>query len=1372
MNIRSCFIPLLLLFLLSSRLLAAPIGDEAIPEPLKPWMAWVTWPHQERNCPFLSTGSARHCVWADSLALDLTRDGGHFVYKVSSFADSLVALPGNRELWPTALRVDDTPAVLIEHAGRPAVRLAAGSYTLAGDFSWQQLPDTLAIPPETGIVQLRIDGATVDHPLLRQGSLWLKPQGGGEGRRQPEESVNLHVYRLLDDGHPFTVESDLELQVAGAQRELSLGKPLLDGFIPSRIESQLPARLEPDGELRIQARPGSWRVRVVGRQVAPVTQLQPLQQAAPWPGEEIWVFRAHHELRVVDLSGPPQIDPRQVDLPEAWSNLPAYLMKPGEILSLHLVRRANQIAEPDRLQLQRNVWLDFDGQGYTLQDHITGSMNSSWRLSVEPALQLGRASLNGVAQLITRLPGSELAGVEVRRGALDLVADIRLAGAGRRLPASGWGRDFNQIDSILHLPPGWRLLAVSGVDNVPQSWMQQWTLYDLFLVLITAIAVSRLWNWKWGLVALLTLALTWHEPMAPRMVWLYLLAGIALSRVAPAGKAQLLLRVLRIAGYLALVLILVPFAIYQARLGLHPQLERYNLATDYAYEERMVQSNLPGTSAAPMALSKRMNEAPTLSHSYPGKSLLQQGGMAQSRVVDEVDPNAVVQTGPGLPAWQWTQVDLSWNGPVSAGQTLALYLLTPLQGSILRFLSIGLVLLTAWRLLGREKLSGLRLPKVSQLMLATLALPLAFSYAGKTLAEIPDPQLLGELEQRLTRPPECLPACASIQRMQLSVEHDAYRAELTVHADEAVGIPLPVDMARVAPLRVTLSDKHSPKLARLENQLWLYVPKGIVQVVIEAGLPPATEAQIPLPLKPHRVSVSASGWSVEGIDPNQVPGPQLTLTRLQAAGAPAQGGGEFSATSVLPAFFRLQRTLHLGNDWSVTNRLVRQTPTGVPATLHIPLLDGESVISEGVRVSNHVAAISLSAAQQEAVWRSRLTIGDQIELHAPESEQWIEQWRVDVGPVWHVDLAGIPPVHRQDADGSWLPTWQPWPGESVSLSVSRPKAVEGSSITLDQSSLTIKPGQRVTQDELRFRLRASRGGQHSIRLPQDAEIQSIEVDGKQLTIRPQKGQLALPVTPGAQTYAIVWRQPEGISALWKSAPLSLGIESVNAKIVAEPSPDRWVLWTDGPRMGPAILFWSLLFVVLLLALILGRGTAGFLPLSTLSWFLLGIGLTQVSLYSGLAVVAWFLLLHYRSKIEAESNQKIFNLVQIGVVLLTLIFIAILFWSVQQGLLGYPSMQIEGNGSTAYSLNWYQDRIGQAFPQVSIISVPLLVYRFLMLLWALWLAFSLLSWLKWGWAAFSKGGVYWKEIKIDLGKQRRVRSRKQIGPGTTAKEDNT
>jgi len=40
----------------------------------------------------------------------------------------------------------------------------------------------------------------------------------------------------------------------------------------------------------------------------------------------------------------------------------------------------------------------------------------------------------------------------------------------------------------------------------------------------------------------------------------------------------------------------------------------------------------------------------------------------------------------------------------------------------------------------------------------------------------------------------------------------------------------------------------------------------------------------------------------------------------------------------------------------------------------------------------------------------------------------------------------------------------------------------------------------------------------------------------------------------------------------------------------------------------------------------------------------------------------------------------------------------------------------------------------------------MAYRLLMLAWALWLAFALLGWLRWGWQCFSRNGL-WKKVQM-------------------------
>src|SRR5262249_39326156 len=74
----------------------------------------------------------------------------------------------------------------------------------------------------------------------------------------------------------------------------------------------------------------------------------------------------------------------------------------------------------------------------------------------------------------------------------------------------------------------------------------------------------------------------------------------------------------------------------------------------------------------------------------------------------EIDRNAVVQTGPGIPRWMWLRVPMRWSGPVQQGQEVRLWLLSPFENVLLGLLRVGLLAALAWLLLVRS--GGTRLP--------------------------------------------------------------------------------------------------------------------------------------------------------------------------------------------------------------------------------------------------------------------------------------------------------------------------------------------------------------------------------------------------------------------------------------------------------------------------------------------------------------------------------------------------------------------------------------------------------------------------------------------------------------------------------------
>ncbi len=1339
---RSLYFVVLIISLLLTPVQAKRLTPEQVPEPLQPWTDWVMQSHPDHHCPFLYNNfQQKRCSWPSRLKLNLNDQNGKFSIQWQVYSESWIELPGSSKFWPLSVEVNQKPALVLVKNSKPVIKLAAGSYQIKGIFKWDFIPDNLPIPADTGLINLNVKGKSINYPTIKNGQVWLKESD--IGRKKPksiQNNLDLQVFRKINDDVPLQVTTRLILEVAGDQREIKLAHPLLDDSIPISLNSPLPARLEPDGHLLVQVRPGRWQIELLSRHSQLTNQISLNVKDKNWPEAEIWSFQNQPYQRVVEIEQVTPVDPNQTNLPDAWKNLPAYRVNQGESMVIKTLRRGDPEPEPSQLHLQRKLWLDFDGGGYTINDRITGKMTQGWRLNTLPEIQLGQVMLNGNSQLITQLPDGKAQGVEVRKGAIELTADSRLTQSIKNLSATGWAQHFHQVNAVLNLPPGWRLLAATGVDNVPNSWISRWTLLDLFLVLIAALAVTRLWSLPWGLFALITLAIIWHEADAPRFIWLNVLAATALLQVLPTGQFRKVLTWYRNASWLVLLILVIPFMINQVRMGLYPQLEMPWQRMDsqhYSFAEadlEMASAPAAMEQAASGSLSKVRRMAKKVPNKYYSEKAVN---------FNRIDPDANVQTGPGLPQWQWHSINLSWNGSVDSQQQVQFWYITPMMSKLLHLARVIFITLLILMLFGVINKRFVWEAKMQPLVVALVLLPLLSAFpAQNVFAEYPDQAMLDELEKRLLEAPECLPNCAQISSLGLSIDPNKIKLTLQAHAQQAVVIPLPVNNKQWLPDKVQIDGKLAPAMYRShDGKLWLQLEKGEHTILLTGKVPVHDRFVLPLPLRPHRVNVHNTGWQIDGVYEHGRAGGQLQFSRIRTE-TTGKNSKNTLEPGVLPPFIRVERTLQLGLDWRVKSRIVRMSPGNAAIVLQVPLLTGESVTTAGMRVKNGKLQINMPAKQSQLSWESVLSKAAQIDFIAPDTEQWTEVWRADVSPIWHIETTGIAVVHHQDKQGRWLPEWRPWAGEEVSLAISRPEAIKGQTLTIDKSEIVMKPGKRIQEGTLKLSLRSSQGSQHTIALPEKAKLQAVTINGVTQPIRQNGKQLTLPVKPGTQNIIISWLQGSALGNIFQTPQLNIGQASVNSHVQVSLGEDRWVLFTWGPRFGPAVLFWGVLVVIILLAF--GLSKVKLTPLKFWQWSLLLIGLSQIPIIFAMVVVAWLIALGVRRE-KSSIDADYFNLAQVSLAILTLSSLVILFIAIEQGLLGSPDMQITGNSSSAYTLNWYQDRSAEILPTATVISVPLTIYRVLMLFWSLWLAISLLNWLKWGWHCFNNGGL-WKQTE--------------------------
>jgi hypothetical protein len=1036
---------------------------------------------------------------------------------------------------------------------------------------------------------------------------------------------------------------------------------------------------------------------------------------------------------MAEIVGTPSIDVSQTTFPDKWRELPVYRWDTSGSFRLEERMRGMGDQKPAGLTIARELWLDEAGQGLTFRDSITGEMQRIWRLDASAGQDLGSVRSGGDGQLITRNPQSGASGVEIRTRGINLEATGRM-GRGIEIPASGWQADADSLQVTLNLPPGWRLFALFGADWVRGDWLTAWTLLDLFLLLIFTLAVFRLWGFFAALLAFAAFLLSYREPNAPGIIWLILLIPIALLRVVPDGWGRRLLTVTKWVTIYAFLLILVPFIVRQVQQALYPQLEVVSSrgrfvqsvgtvqARAQTSEQQAIQSDVPLPAAQENEWAKR--------ESYE----LFSKGKTSSKDNLLYDSKARIQTGPGVPEWKWRTVTFGWNGPVLASQLVRPILISQSLERLLTAVRVLMLLLLAAVLLDARRLGA---PIFRAGRKATVLVIFGFWLAGtqSSPAQFPDQTLLDALRERLMEPSDAFPTAADIPSVTLSLNDRKITIDAEIHAATTTAVPLPGKLPNWAPVSVTVNDKPEAALRREDGYLWIVLPEGVHRVKLEGMLTNVTEWEWTFLLKPHQVRIDAPSWTFTGVRPDGSPEQQVFLIWKEKVGA---GEASYDRQD-LQTIAIVDRSLELGLVWQGRSTVKRLSPLGKAIALRVPLLPGENVISSNAAVRDGHIEVRIGAQEESFSWESGMAPANNITIATRADDAWVEQWHLVASPVWNVAISGLLPTYESGRP-ELIPVWHPWPGESVSLAISRPEAIAGATVTVNRVLHEVALGKRQRSSKLDLSLRCSIGEDFLIDLPADAAITSLTQGGKAIPVRRDGSRVVIPLRPGEQAVALNWKTNAPLLVKTHSESVKLPVDIANTSTVMKVPVDRWLLWADGPVRGPAVRFWVVLVCSLIAAIVLGR--VGLSPLRTIEWMLLMIGLTQVPLLAALIVVVWLFLLAWRGqdsfpKFGAVSH----NLIQVMLIGVTAVALGVLITVVGEGLLGDPEMFITGNGSKQNALHWYQARGDVFLPIVECVSISIWWYRFFMLAWALWLAAALIRWLRSGWKSFSRGGLF-------------------------------
>ncbi len=1319
------------LFLISFSLFA----KDAIPDPLTPWVPWVLKGNEKLSCPFINNSKyaeARNhlCAWPSTLELDVKDSSATFKQSWQVLTKSIIPLPGNENNWPLIVTVNKKDFPVFNHKGRPVIELGKGSYLLEGKFEWPKIPESIAIPEQYAFVKMTINNQAIAFPKIENNDLWLQEF---EPSHEKQDSLDITVARRIADGEYIKLETFISIYVSGKMREVKLGKLLPAGFELIGIESDVSSFLDGDGILHAKLKPGSWEIKIHAYAQPTLLSWKRPEQSHSWPKEEIWVFAGHENLRLGRIDGAKMVDSSQADMPASWYELPSYLVNTNDSLRYNIQHRGKPLHLENQLSLNRTLWLSFDNSSYTFNDEINGTMINDWRLSMKSPYLLESAEDQDGSVLITTKEQDER-GIENRYPQVNIQAR-GVINAGQQLPVTGWDSDFERVSLVLNLPPGNKLFAVFGADRVSNSWWASWSIWASFIVLLTSLMASRLLNITAGIATALMLLVIYQESGAPVVAIVNLLFALAIKKHQPFDAIKSIVKAYWVMSVALAIGTILLFSAVQLRTVIYPQLESRESSVASFSDRSLTQESIQ---ADVVASHKRESSDQALQEveriEVTGSRI-----KAVDLMMERYQADALMQAGSGIPNWQWHSYQVTWNSPVAKQQEFDVIVLSKTTYRVIKILGVLLALLWLYIVL-KDVISHAYSkfqPKAAASVLALFMLIPSFS-PNADAADFPDKFLLEELKTRVTEAPQCAPDCVAINSLQVSTDAKSLTLVMAVHANADTALAIPrSEFWR--PERLSINDKQIGSL--LKNKGWIYIPvaKGISEVVLLGQVAPVDVFQLEFKDKPKHVKiVNTDEWEVVGSQANSLSGNALEFLATMKK---QNGNTQASTRYNTQPFVKVTRELSVDQLWTIRTKVERIAPSSGSINIRIPTLTGENITSADILVENEQVEVTIPAGERVFMWSSTIDRQQVLKFHAKPEQPLIEHWRVIVSPAWHAKLAGLPVIlDQQDKDDYFTYSFYPYPGESLDITISRPNAVKGHVLAIDSVNYTLEQGTRTSKLNLSFDYRSTRGGEHVIDLPISHQLKEIRADGKLINLQIEQGKLAIPVLPGKHNVKILMRASVSEQLLLSSPEINLNAPVSNITSIINLSQQRWILWSKGPLLGPAVLYWGELFAFILLALLVSR--VKFSPLNTLNWIVLAFGLSLSNWGILMIIAVWFAAItasNYRPK---EMARLTYNTSQFLLYALSIVAIISLLSVVPISLLSSPSMGVEGNYSFGNHLQWFSDKTSGLLPQVSVLSISTIFYKGIMLAWVIWLSLAFLSWIKWAWKILGEQG-YWR-----------------------------
>lgn len=1391
------------------------MSEKDLPDSLKDWSNWATDGYRKNNCHYrFDNAGEKFCYYISELDLNINKNAMSFTEKVSLMDDGYVRLPGSVSLFPYSVKINDKEIPVVNIDSFPYLFLEKGEHTIVGEAKTVGNIRTLNIPNDVAILNIKKDGKTLD--FVDNDGNGLLRLDSKTAQKTETDAIDVLAFRKIEDTIPMKMTLSMDLNVSGKDRLETFKNIIPENFAIVNISSNIPAYVQKNSDLVAEVKSGRWNITIEFRQLKESLEFSTRNLVND---NEIWVFVGNQDRRIIQMpESMVSIQTKNTLLPEHWKIYPAYSIDRNSKIKLNAV--SYNTPQEDIVDLVRNIKLSFDGKFYSINDSLRASLRNDGRMYLEKPFILSSISIDGVPQAITKIKGENINGFEIRRGNYNIATNSRIARNGDKIAASGYNTITNNVIWNLDLAPGYSLFYINGADYVSNSWVSNWNLLNIFMVILLTVFFYYLFDIKKAVLGAILVLLLHHLLPQFTMACFILCGNVLIERYVASGT--LISKINSYVKYTLLSLMsltLVSFMIIHIRWAIYPSLARPDIDEYFAnflgfgfllnfyivsaiifflssifdkekertvakvikvvgviylviyavnifttnktyYRERYTfERRFMETDSAELAMVNedhmiergRMikKESKLASNSLASGVKMQMNGGIQYQN-QNVAKNKI-QTGLGFPNWSGlSTIRVELKGPINSLDKFNIFLISPFMNVILAFARLLLAIYVIYFIsninvdAAKYKFDTIKRAFYTILLMVLVGLNIPSNLNAKELINTtkseatPSQEMIQQLRQKLTKEtvPTCIPFCISIPNGSIANVDNKVTLNLSIHAADSIVIPLPMLQANnsngVEVTSIKNNGKDAKNVIKKYGAIFLQLQEGVNNIAMEMTLNDSSNKFFLSSITPiNYLKNNLKGFKLDG-DSNR--NQSFQITRIVNDDKKIKSN--FSKNPMLSkinieTFFTINRFINLGNTWQITTIVVRNNNIDENATVDVPLLANEKVINTDGKLSNNSLLLSFTPNETRKEFTSIIPTEGVINLNYTDGiVNYNEVWSLNVDFMWNFKTEGLKPIASDDQQLLFYPS----SGDNLKIFVSQPEGVDGNIITFKKVDYKFKPGRTMQELKVSLLAESSESSFHKILIPSGSEVKNLRINGDNYPIMLNQNDLVLPINQGITNIDLTINLNKNISNVLKFPAINLKAPAVDITEEAYVPVSRWILFTNGPLTGPSVLFWTQIPIWLCVAYILSRFV--FIPLSFVQWFILLFGLSQTNILFTAIIISWFVVISLKNYLIDNFGYK--RLVYGCVIAISLLFLYSLFEGVSNGLLGTWNMKIIGNnsqliyenGNQLWKLIWYQDLSNGELPQAKIISLSIWIYRAMMVVWSIWLSFSLVRWIKW------------------------------------------